>query len=325
MDLGRRELLRGFAGTALLGALGSGCARRSHPRPTPPPLEVARTRCEIGENPMWHPDRRLIYFLDIAPGTVHAYDPATGTNTIFSRGPTTGGMLLHEDGRLVLLQDGRISILDSDGKQQVVREGLSRDGARFNDGIVDPEGRIFTGELGGEGRIMRFDLDGSRTILGSGYGVPNGWGFTRDLKHLYFTDSIPRKIYRFDYDEKTGSLSNRRVFAEIPKSQGVPDGMCVDAKGYVWTAVWFGGRIKRYSPDGRLDHDILFPVRQTSAVCFGGDDLADIYVTSSGTDKADELKPPGYDVTLAPRGGGLFTVRMKGVRGKAAFRSRVRF
>ena len=322
MTFGRRDLLKGLAGGSLLAALGAGCARTSR-RSTPG--EVAGTNCEIGENPMWHADHRIVYYLDIAPGKVYSYDPSTGDHRLFSQGPITGGILLQEDGRMVLLQDGRLSILGADGKQAVVRGGLSPEGARFNDGIVDPEGRIYTGELGGDGRIMRFDLDGSRTIIGKDYGVPNGWGFTPDLNHLYFTDSIPRKIYRFKYDRKTGNLSDRRVFAEIHESQGVPDGMCVDADGYVWTAVWFGGRLKRYSPDGKLDREIHFPVRQTSAVCFGGEALDDIYVTSSSTDKADELKPRGYDVTAAPRGGGLFAFSPKGIRGVHAFRSRVRF
>lgn len=322
MTLGRRELLKGLAGSGLLAALGSGCARGGRGSS---PREVAPTRCEIGENPMWHADRKMVYYLDIAPGNVYAYDPATRSSRLFSQGPVTGGMLLQEDGRMVLLQDGRISILDGDGSQSVVRTALSPEGARFNDGIVDPEGRIFTGELGGERRIMRFDLDGSRTILGKGYGVPNGWGFTPDLKRLYFTDSIPRRIYLFDYDRKDGSLSNRRIFAVIPQSEGVPDGMDMDSQGHVWTAIWFGGRLKRYAPDGSLEREIHFPVRQTSAVCFGGEDLGDMYVTSSATDKADKLMPPGYDVTAAPRGGGLFSLRLEGIRGRPAFRSRVRF
>lgn len=315
----RRDFLGSAAALALAGCAGRGA------RFAPEPRLVAATACEIGENPMWHPDASTLFFLDIAPGVVHAYEPSTGRHREFSRGPVTGGMLLQEDGKMVLLQDGRISILGLDGVQREVRKGLSPEGVRFNDGIADPEGRVYTGELGGKGRMMRFDPDGRMTVLGEGYGVPNGWGFTPDLKRVYFTDSIPRLLYVFDYDRKSGDLSNRRVFAEIPLAEGVPDGMTIDAEGFVWTAVWFGARIKRYAPGGRLDREVHFPVRQTSAVCFGGPDLGDLYVTSSATAAADPLKPPGYDMTAAPRGGGLYALRLDGLRGRPLFRSRVRF
>jgi len=318
LPLTRRRFLASAA------ALAAGCAGTRGASVSPPRL-AAPTACEIGENPLWHPDERIVFFLDIARGIVHAHDPVAGSHREFSRGPVTGGMLLQEDGRLVLLQDGRISILGFDGGQREVRKGLSPEGVRFNDGIADPEGRIYTGELGGKGRMMRFDRDGRMTVLGEGYGVPNGWGFTPDLRQVYFTDSIPRLLYRFDYDRATGDLSNRRVFAEIPQAEGVPDGMAVDAEGHVWTAVWFGARLKRYAPDGRLEREVRFPVRQTSAVCFGGPDLSDLYVTSSATDAADSLKPPGYDVTAAPRGGGLYALRAEGLRGAPLFRSRVAF
>lgn len=314
----RRDFLKGAVAAAL------GCATTGSRLGSTPRL-VAATRCEIGENPVWHRDARKVFFLDIAAGEVHVYDPATGASRLFNKGPVVGGMIVQEDGRFVLLQGGRVAILGLDGVQKEVRNGLSPADARFNDGIADPEGRIYTGELGGEGRVMRFDLDGAVKVLGAGYAIPNGWGFTPDLKGLYFTDSKPRHLYLFDYDRRTGDLSNRRVFAEVPLAEGVPDGMAVDAEGHVWTAVWFGGRLKRYSPDGRLDREMHFPARQTSAVCFGGDDLGDLYVTTSATALADPLKPPGYDVTAAPRGGGLYGVRIEGIRGRAPFRSRVRF
>lgn len=309
----RRQFLA--AGAALLGACRSA--------PAAPEL-AAPTACEIGEGPVWHPEAEKLFFLDIPPGKVYAYSPATGRCDLFTEGPTTGAILLHADGRLVLLQDGRISICDLQGRQKEAMKDLSPQGVRFNDGIADPEGRIFTGEIGGEGRVFRIDPDGSVHHLGKGIQIPNGWGFTPDLKRAYFTDSQPRHLYLFDYDRRTGALSNRRLFAEIPLSEGVPDGMCVDSEGFVWTAIWFGARLKRYAPDGRLDREIHFPIRQTSAVCFGGPDLGELFVTTAGTSLADSLKPPGYDVAAAPRGGGLYRLRVPGLRGGPVFRARLR-
>lgn len=288
------------------------------------PALAAPTTCRIGENPLWHPDEKLVFFLDIPAGRVYAFDPATGTNRIFSEGRITGGMTLQDDGQLLLFQDGTISLLDMNGKQRVVRHDCCPGSARFNDVIADPEGRVYAGAMGGKGRLFRIGLDGAITELFDGIGVPNGMGFTPDLRHMYFTDSVPREIYIFDYERSTGNLSNRRVFAEIPVEQGVPDGMTMDADGYVWGAVWFGSRVRRYAPDGRVDCEVLFPAAQTSAITFGGADYADAYVTTAGTDEADALMPPGYDKSR-PRGGGLYTFRMEGVKGTPDFQSRVRF
>ena len=47
--------------------------------------------------------------------------------------------------------------------------------------------------------------------------------------------------HRFDYDAGTGGIGNQRVFVRVPKDEGIPDGMTVDAAGYVWSARWDGG------------------------------------------------------------------------------------
>jgi D-xylonolactonase len=288
------------------------------------PELLTEFRCEIGENPLWHADARAIFFLDIPAGAVHSYHPAKKQSGLVNRGRPTGGFTLQEDGSLLLFQDGRISILPLNGVAREVASGLCPQNDRFNDVIADPEGRVYAGAMGGNGRLLRFDTDGKVTELFDGVGIPNGMGFSPDFKKMYFTDSVPRRIYCFDYDRKTGELENRRVFAETPADQGVPDGMTVDADGYVWTAMWFGGRIKRFAPDGRLDREVSFPAMQTSAIAFGGADLADIYVTTAGTSIADDLQPPGYDKT-AYRGGGLYRVQLEGIQGTLPFRSKLSF
>lgn len=280
--------------------------------------------CEIGEGPLWHPAENTIIYLDISRGSVFQYNPASGSCSQLFRGRTTGGFTIQEDGSLLLFQDGRISVLQMNGQANEVATGLCPHNERFNDVIADPEGRVFAGTFGGNGRLLRFDLDGHVSELFDGVGIPNGMGFSPDLQQMYFTDSVPRCIYCFDYDRTSGTLSNRRVFAEIPVDQGIPDGMTVDADGFVWTAIWFGGRIKRFSPDGRLEREIFLPAKQTSSVTFGGHDLNEIYVTTTSSTGADAFQPPGYDKT-AFRGGGLYRLRVDGMRGKPPFRSRLSF
>ena len=288
------------------------------------PRLLADAGCETGEGPLWHPQQQTLFFLDIPRATVHAYTPHDGQCRPFSRDRVTGGMTLQADGDLLLFQDGSISSLAMDGTQRVLAEHQCPGNDRFNDVIADPEGRVFAGTLGGDGKLIRYDLDGTRTVLLEGLGVPNGMGFSPDLRQMYFTDSVPRLIYRFDYNRETGGISNQTVFAEVPGDQGVPDGLTVDADGHVWTAIWFGGCLKRYRPDGRLQREIELPVRQVSSVTFGGDGLADLYVTTAGTDAADSLKPEGLPDAF-PRGGGLYGLRLGGIRGLPRFRSDIRF
>ena len=285
---------------------------------------VASLACEVGENPLWHPEAETLFFLDITQGTVYGYHPATQNCSVVVRTRVTGGFTLQRDGSLLLFQDGQIAVLTPDGALREVASGQCPGNDRFNDVIADPEGRVFAGAMGGNGKLLRFDPDGSVTEMADGLSIPNGMGFTPDLRGMYFTDSLPRKIYYFDYDRKTGNLSNRRIFAEIPPEEGLPDGMTMDRDGYVWSAIWFGGRVKRFAPDGRLEREVFLPVTQTSAVTFGGPDLTDMYVTSAAIVPGLELRPPGFDPS-APLGGGLYRLRVPGIRGNPAFRSNLPF
>jgi sugar lactone lactonase YvrE len=124
---------------------------------------------------------------------------------------------------------------------------------------------------------------------------------------MYYTDSPRRLIWAYDYEPDTGTMANEGVFARIPDDAGVPDGLCVDAEGFVWSAHWGGWRLTRYAPDGRIDRVLEMPVPQPSSCAFGGPDLATLYVTSAaiGMSEADLAKAPG---------GGLFAVDV-GVRG----------
>lgn len=286
---------------------------------------VAALDCETGENPLWCEERRLLLFVDIPRGIMYGYDPAAAKCAVIARTRVTGGFTLQEDGSLLLFQDGRIAVLARDGIVHEVARDACPGNERFNDVIADPEGRVFAGTLGGgKGRLLRFDTDGRVAEMMSGIGCANGMGFTPDLRGMYFTDSFARRIYLFDYDRRTGDLSKKRVFARIPRKLGLPDGMTVDVEGFVWTALWYGGRLQRYTPKGKLEREILFPAKQTSSLTFGGGGLDEMYVTSAANSEPDPLQPPGYDLK-ARRGGGLYRTKIEGTKGRPEFRSRVHF
>jgi D-xylonolactonase len=142
-------------------------------------------------------------------------------------------------------------------------------------------------------------------------------GFTPDLTEMYWTDSTARKIFVFDYNRKTGDLSNRREFYAAPEEAGIPDGMTVDADVCVWSAHWDGHAVHRFLPNGMLIESITFPVAKTSSVTFGGDNLDELYVsTAGGTARKDQ---PSEESTAD---GTLYRVRV-GIKGQREFRSRI--
>jgi len=164
------------------------------------------------------------------------------------------------------------------------------------------------------GTLYRLDPDGSIRPVEWNVGTSNGLGFTPDGRGLYYTDTGARVIYLYDYSPETGEISHRRVFLRLgPDDPGGPDGMTVDAEGYVWSARWNGGALYRYAPDGREVLRVPFPARKVSSVTFGGADYTDIYVTTAlREDRSVE----------GPGAGALFRLRA-GVRGVPEFLSAV--
>lgn len=281
------------------------------------PELIADYECDCGEGPLWHPDEKRVYWVDIPTGRMFRYDPATGEHETCYEGTIVGGFTIQQDGALLLFMDKGAVKTWRDGEMTTVIEDIpdERD-SRFNDVGADPVGRVFCGTMSTDdraGRLYRLDPDGTLSMILDGVGCSNGMGFTPDGKQMYYTDSNKYEIYLFDYDRDTGAITNRRVFVKIPESLGLPDGMTVDAEGFVWTANWGGGCVIRFAPDGTEERRIQFPAKPVSCVTFGGEDYTDIYVTTAGgTDKAEN----------GPGAGGLYRLNL-GIKGVPEFRSRI--
>ena len=281
------------------------------------PELIADYACVTGENPLWHGDEQRLYWLDIPTGRVFRWDPADGTHEVCHEGDVLGGFTLQADGSLLLfLAGGKVALL-RDGQLTPIVAGIpaERD-SRFNDVIADPAGRVFCGTMPSPdrpGRLYRLDRDGTLIVLLEDVECSNGLGFTPDGRGLYYTDSTRREISLFDYDAATGQIANRRLFVRTADDEGVPDGMTVDAEGYVWSARWDGGCVVRYAPDGTEDRRIDLPARKVSSVVFGGADYDELYLTTAGGDN----KP-----AEGAGAGALFRID-PGVRGVAEFRSRI--
>jgi len=283
------------------------------------PEIVADTTCKTGEGPMWHDAEKKVYWVDIPNGVIHRYDPAIGTYEEFYRGTEMiGGYTFQADGGILLFQDrGAIRLLKDGKVTDVISEIPDEREGRFNDVIADPEGRVFCGTMpigDRPGRLYRLDPDLTLTVVAEDAGLSNGLGFTPDLEHLYHSDSSDNRIItKLKYDRATGGLSDRQFFFHPGDNEGLPDGMTVDAEGYVWSAQWDGSALIRIAPDGNEVHRIPFPAKKVSSVVFGGKDYRDAYVTTANVRGRDEE---------GPGAGALFRVNL-GVQGRPEFFSRI--
>lgn len=282
---------------------------------------IADYACVVGEGPLWHPLEKRLYWSDIPGGKMFRYDPASGVHEQFYEGPQVGGFTVQADGALLLFRDRGNIVIYAGGKVvrtivEEVPQEANLAGGRWNDVIADPQGRVFCGTLseGGGGRLYRLDTDGTLTKLVHGLTVCNGLGFTPDRSQLYFTDTSTFTIWRFDYDQADGSLSNQTLWSKTPEDGGWPDGLTVDSKGNVWSARWGGAGVVCLSPEGRQIGKIETPTaRQVSSVTFAGDDYSQMYLTTAGG---------GEKSAAEPDAGALLRVD-PGVRGVAEFYSRV--
>ena len=200
----------------------------------------------------------------------------------------------------------------------------------MNDCIADPQGRLFAGSLFYDpaddnyplGHLIRVDTDGSAKIVDDGIRLANGLGFSPDLKTLYFVDSVERVIFAYDYNVESGGIRNRREFVRVPRDSGLPDGLTVDAAGFVWCAHWFGGRVVRYDPDGKIERIIPVPAKQVSSIAFGGPEFTDIFITSAALSDSLTLAPMDYDPGVGYIGGSLFHTNLD-IPGRPEYSARI--
>ena len=287
---------------------------------TTPSLRVAvDVQDGLGESVLWHAAERALYWIDFYGAALHRWDPANGARRdwkipdckhVCSSVPLA-------DGRVLLaLDDGLYAFDPATGRTKFVADpNGGRAGIGYNDSKVDRAGNYWIGtydaaERAPRGVLYRITPDGAVAVADTGYMVCNGPAFSPDGRILYFSDTIGRRLLAYDLDPETGMPGVAREFAEIEPDGGIPDGITVDAEGYVWCAHYGGGRVTRFTPDGVVARVIELPVPFVTSCCFGGGNLDTLYITTarSGLDEAA--------LRAAPASGALFAVE-PGVAGIA--------
>lgn len=278
--------------------------------------------CVLGEGPIWDDRTATLYFVDIRRGQLLSYRGAAAQRRFAFDGLLSAAVTREEDADLLCATSIGLQRFDPVSGRRTHLGSIEPDrpGNRTNDGKVDPAGRLWIGtvddaEKAFTGALYRIDAGGRPARVLDDIGVSNGLDWSPDGAVMYFTDSRRRTIWWFDFDVDSGALGEREVFATVPEDAGWPDGLTVDAEGFVWGAHWDGGRVTRYDPDGRIDRVIAVPVPRVSSVCFGGPDLDILYMTSA------RIALSAAQLREAPLSGALLACRPQ-VRGRPAFRAR---
>lgn len=278
------------------------------------PVCVHEGRNVCGEGPVWDIQEQALYWVDIPEKRIYRRAEADGSVDSWPVGSDIGAMALRKDGGFVAaLRDGLTLIDPRSGSQRFVLDPEPDEPAtRFNDGKCDRAGRFWVGtchEVADPSQrrqiaaLYRIDPDLRCHKIVSGVRTSNGLDWSPDNRTMYYTDTPTYRIDAFDFDPDTGSVSNRRVFAQLPQGIGRPDGLAVDAAGYVWSAHFDGWRLTRYTPSGAVDCIVMFPVQHVTSCAFGGADLKTLYVTSATEDLSPE------QLVEQPLAGALFALR----------------
>jgi sugar lactone lactonase YvrE len=244
-------------------------------------------RAGLGEGPVWDAATERLIWVDIVGKEVHFYDPRSGHDTSVDVEQTPGVAMPRAGGGLVLAIGHGFGFLDPEGRFEWIEQlPQGRVQARMNDGNCDSAGRFWAGTTGlatepDGGVLYRLDPDLTVTRMLDGVTESNGIDWSPDDALMYYVDSLERRVDVFDFDLESGSLANRRPFAAVGEGAVVPDGLTVDADGYVWTAIWGGSELRRFAPDGSQERVIALPTRQITSCAFGGAGLRDLYVTSA--------------------------------------------
>lgn len=262
--------------------------------------------CELGERPVWDDHLGSVIWVDVLKGELHRSTPAPFTGPEWTdRSVPVGGVLgavgLRHGGGLIAAADDTFLLLDERGALESDPVSVyMHAGARFNDAACDPGGRFLAGTTSSHNDVadgVLWSLAPSlevKVVLGN-LSESNGLDWSQDAQTMYFVDSGEPVIRRYRYDTDSGVVGPRcEDLAVFDAGQGVPDGLVVDADGAIWVALWGGGALRRYAPDGELLLHLEVPVSHPTCPSFAGPGLRSLVVTSGweGMDPCERLAEP---------------------------------
>ncbi len=264
--------------------------------------------CQLGEGPLWHPERQQLFWFDIIGRKLMTRDGGTPREWTFPDQVSAAGWI-DRDTLLIASERALIQFdLSTGTSQDIVALEADTPRTRSNDGRADPMGGFWIGTMaktGDEavGSLYRY-YRGELRVLMTGICIPNATCFSPDGRQLYFADTATRKVTRTRLDKDGWPDGDAAVFLDLGPETLNPDGAVTDVDGNLWLAEWGSARVSCYSSDGTRQRSVAFPARHTSCPAFGGADLTTLYCTSAlqGINKKDRAAHPLSGQTFAVEG-----------------------
>lgn len=252
------------------------------------PRQLIDVGSKLGEGAFWDAERGIVWFVDIKQHRLWHYDPATGSNAM-AEAPEQIGWALPADNGLLLcgLKDG-LYIFDPAHQrfEKLMDVPGEPAGNRLNDACTDPWGRVWFGSMDdsenqASGRFYVFDRGEIRAAGPAGISITNGPAVNAAGDRIYFTDTVGQKIWVAPLS--ASGVGEARLFADTGAlfPNAYPDGPVVDAEDHVWTGLYLGSRVARFSPDGDLAAEVEFEARDITKMCLGGADFRTAFVTTA--------------------------------------------
>lgn len=241
--------------------------------------------CQLGEGPLWHPERKQLFWCDIVGKRLLSRVDDHPLEWQFDEMVSAAGWV-DRDGLLMASETALFRLDIATGAQEHVA-ALEEDNyiTRSNDGRADPHGGFWIGTMGkanetAAGAIYRW-YRGEIRVLHDGITIPNSICFAPDGARAYFADTATHQIMTQTLDDLGWPDSEPEVFVDLRAEALLPDGSVVDSEGALWNAQWGGARVVRYLHDGRIDSIVALPGRNSSCPVFGGPGLTTLYVTTA--------------------------------------------
>lgn len=268
---------------------------------TPSARLLVKESALCGEGAIWHPDRNTLFWVDIDGKRLFEYDPALKENKEWHFNKMISTVVPeNREAVIIALSDEIVRFnIEKNTQEHIASIDAAGNTLRCNDGKCDPAGRLWVGtmSLNGQkeaGTLFRLEANKAHEVI-KNVTISNGIVWTKDKKTMYYIDTPTQEIVAYDFNPKTGDISNRRIVIKVPKEMGAPDGMTIDKNDMLWVAHWGGGGIYNWNPqNGQLIRKIGVPAPNVTSCAFGGKNYDILFITTAkgGLNEENQEKYP---------------------------------
>jgi xylono-1,5-lactonase len=270
-------------------------------------------KAELGEGPVWHQEEQALYWVDIIQSNLHRFrfdrEGNQYQHSWHFAGQLSSVVPAKRGGLLATFDTGIFHISLNTQKKtpiQLIEQEIINN--RFNDGCCDTQGNYWFGSMDNNqasetGSFYRLNNNGKlNNLLELGQcTITNGPTFSQDGKYIYFTNTLAKTISQGCLDQDN-NITNVQPFVQFSDNDGHPDGMCLDAEGFLWVCHYGVGKVSRFNQQGNCVRTIDLPVPNVTKCCFGGKTLNTLFITTAINGMSKEQQAD------YPLSGGLFSI-----------------